>query len=272
MVWRRHRGSLVRAHGSGGWSKPRAAGLATITDRKPHERSTAWSSGSAAAWRPRPCCEWSSFPTHSPSTRSGSFRGRTLEPAQDRQFHVAPRTVSRPSVPTLGSPQPIDVVSIVPDGPPIRMVWQQARLPAWSAHGGRSGSRRAGGERRTSSATITAPNGKTARTYGSIAIGATVAGSCTAFSTDVVMPEQPPSKLHVPAPLRDLPPGRRRRSVMSSFTARRTSPSWKERRIPTSWSPRRPGWAMPGWPSPIGTAWPARSVPTSPPRRPASSW
>ena len=52
-------------------------GSATIPKRKPHGRSTPWSIDSAAAWRPRPCCESSSFPTHSPSTWSGSSPGRT---------------------------------------------------------------------------------------------------------------------------------------------------------------------------------------------------
>ena len=75
-----------------------------------------------------------------------------------------------------------------------------------SARGDRSGSRRAGGDAEMSSATITASNGKTERRPGSIATSATVAGSCTAFSTEHLMPELPFSKLYVPAPLRVSPP------------------------------------------------------------------
>ena len=69
-------------------------------NRKPHGHSTTWSIDSAAAWRPRRCCESRSFPTHSPSTRSGSFRGRTLEPTQRRTVSRYPRNSLGPAVPT----------------------------------------------------------------------------------------------------------------------------------------------------------------------------
>ena len=65
------------------------------------------------------------------------------------------------------------------------------RISAWSVPGGRSGSRRAGGAHRTLNATITVPNGKTARTYGSIATSATAAGSSMASSTDLPCPNNP---------------------------------------------------------------------------------
>ena len=129
-------------------------------------------------------------------------------------------------------------------------------------------------QRRTSNATITAPNGKTARTYGSIATSATAAGSSTASSTDRVMPEQPPSKLYLPASTRDLHPRRGascplcRASLQDELflpgrcVASRTSSSTRVSQ----------DWAMPGWRSPIATAWPARSAPTSPPRKSVSNW
>ncbi len=77
VVWRRRRGSLDRAPTGAGRASSRLIGLATMPGRTRPGRSTSWSIDSAAAWRPGPCCEWNSFPTHSPSTWSGWSRGRT---------------------------------------------------------------------------------------------------------------------------------------------------------------------------------------------------
>ena len=71
------------------------------------------------------------------------------------------------------------------------------------------------------------------------------------------MPEQPLSKLCRAGPYRDLAVriGAAgplcRASLQDEFLVpgRGVAPR-------ASWSPRRPGWATPGWPSPIGTAWP----------------
>ncbi len=90
------------ALGWGGWSKLRAVGSAMMSNRKPPGRLTPWSSDSAAAWRQGPCCESSSFPTHSLSTWSGSSRGRAPNRPETDALHVTPGTVSRPSLPTLG--------------------------------------------------------------------------------------------------------------------------------------------------------------------------
>ena len=263
--WTRSRlGRLEQAQGCLVWRRCR--------DENRHGRSTAWSIDSAAAWRPRRCCEWRSFPTHSPSTRSGSSRGRTRNRRRQtssrcpRNSLAAVPSDSWASLSRLMWSRSFRMVR------PIRMVWQRQdcrRGPLLGAGTDRDGlvaragrrarllPRRMGG--RHARLDLSRPAQRSlvsARLLRLIdhARTATLQTLCASAGAG------PHSR------------GSHRRSVMSSFIARRTSPSWKERRIPTSWSPRRPGWAMPGWRSPIGTAWRARSAPTSPPRRSASSW
>ena len=66
----------------------------------------------------RPCCESKFFPTHSPSTWSDSSRGRTSN-RRSRSGSRCPRnSLAAVRSRLLGIPQPIDVSSIVPDGPP----------------------------------------------------------------------------------------------------------------------------------------------------------
>ena len=144
----------------------------------------------------------------------------------------------------LGDPQPIEVASVIPDGPPIRMVWQD-QIVAWSDPGGRSGSPRAGGERRTSSATITAPSGRMGRTSGSFATSASAAGSCTASSSDSHARPDHLQALRAGTGRRSSGPNGRRRSDTSSSIARRTSRSSKGHRIPMSSSPGGRSWATP---------------------------
>ena len=154
------------------------------SSRTPPGRSSPWSIGSVAAWGMTRCCGWKSFPTHSPSTRSSLCPGRRPGRPGPMSSALPPEQSRCRPFRLLGVPQPIAVVSVVPDGPPIRVTWRNAEIAAWCAAGDRSGSRRAGGVRRTSSATITAPSGRTVRTPGSFAIGAAAVGFSTASSSD----------------------------------------------------------------------------------------
>ena len=203
MVWGCRRGSLGRAAtGAVGaspgllvWRRCRTENLAGVQHFGRSTQQPPGGQGGAASRARSRLTARARGPTRPVDERRTAKTDRfTLPPEQSR---------GRP-LRLLGRPQPIDVTSIVPDGPPIRMVWKRQDclvVRSWGPERIATGWWR----RRTSSATITAPNGRTARRYGSIATSATVAGFCTAFSTDVVMPEQPPSKLYVPAPVRDLP-------------------------------------------------------------------
>ena len=67
------------------------------------------------------------------------------DPRKSDRFTLTPEQSRGRPLRLLGRPEPIEVTSIVPDGPPIRMVWNRAGLPGGPRLGGRNGSRPAGG-------------------------------------------------------------------------------------------------------------------------------
>ena len=148
-----------------------------------------------------------SFPTPSPSAWSDSSPGRTWNLRARRSRSSCPRKY-RGAGPS-GScviPSPSKCSSIVPDGPPIRMVWRGRDHPVircWGPERIATGWWRGAGRR---ARLLPRRMGARALRPGSTAIGGRVAGSCTVSSTEAIMPEQPPTKLHRPAPQAGPPP------------------------------------------------------------------
>ena len=183
---RRHRHSLDRPATRDACPRSRAIGSATRRGRHVADRSSPWSIGSAAAWgddavlragspprRPARATPSASCPGRAPKRIEGT-NDSPLSPEQSRcrPFRL------------LGVPSRSRCVSIVPDGPPIRVTWQDRGSSTWSAAWGPERIATGWWRPPMSSATITARNGKTGRTSGSSAIGAVAAGSSTASSSD----------------------------------------------------------------------------------------